>query len=539
MKNINKIMRKLKEKSKRSKEDSEHFASLRKLIEQFQFEEAAASIVSKIEENNYWPSSYQKQLEFLLPHCHIASIEDEYSRTVDLLSAMDRGLAAVAEVLSTGSLIIINKESRWSHETPLTEAIIRRNTSVINYLIACGATNLTGSNINRPINDDKKTLLHIACELRDIHLVAMILSQTTEVNDADRNGVTALEIASNPDKGDPAIASLLINRGAIMFPDDHPVKTKKKNQPQSPFMEAMIAKDAKALTDMLQGGYQPNRVEIKSCKDIFPDFYAILNKPYRDRRNDAIQRSIFRQFKYKDSELKPLFEVIFRDNDEEKADLIKNIETLYYHQNTILKPLLDIALLASKKQHKAGIEKGKTLKILMTDNIDISEFEASREGFQGLYTDNNTVFIANVVLLHQTRLGTLLHELKHFSDKQVYNSSLQPYTPNEQSGFLEMKSQLKEQCERYFQSIPIDSSDIDRAMYSSIYSAFKLYYTHQQDAEVLVKVPEIIGHLGLDEGYGWLKKNVPFLLDYYENVFNPACENYLKEIAKPDQRNAP
>lgn len=66
-------------------------------------------------------------------------------------------------------------------------------------------------------------------------------------------------------------------------------------------------------------------------------------------------------------------------------------------------------------------------------------------------------------------------------------------------------------------------------VYEAIRSVFDDYDEAGQSAEVMVKVPEIVGMLGIDQGYKWLAENEMALLSFYEFKFNHACQNFLNQ----------
>jgi len=85
---------------------------------------------------------------------------------------------------------------------------------------------------------------------------------------------------------------------------------------------------------------------------------------------------------------------------------------------------------------------------------------------------------------------------------------------------------LEKTIERMEQYTP-QSSDEARA--KALIMHVKGYNQFQQNAELIVRVPQIIAALGNEKGKDWLQQQVPELLDYYENVFNREIEIYCKE----------
>ena len=197
-----------------------------------------------------------------------------------------------------------------------------------------------------------------------------------------------------------------------------------------------------------------------------------------------------------------------------------------------MKPLLNLVALAAAGQHPDGQQLGKKLKIVIADNVDVSELSASGHHARGVYKNKNSVYVAGRIQEKEIALAGTLHELKHFADKQVFGNVDLPFRGDADRDLLrQVKESLRQHANEFMQLKKTSASIKDTNIYASIMSIFTSYPPHKQDAEVMVKVPEIIGYLGMAKGYDWLKKNEPVMLTFYEKHFNPACESYLKEQA--------
>ncbi|KTC91790.1 MULTISPECIES: ankyrin repeat domain-containing protein [Legionella] len=186
----------------------------------------------------------------------------------------------------------------------------------------------------------------------------------------------------------------------------------------------------------------------------------------------------------------------------------------------------DIYDLALKKIEK---ELGMKFKIICVDAEDVGSLKPFSHEPRGLYTNKNSVFAATRDLEINGVLGLIMHESSHFTMHQLFKNSAKPYPKND----LELQQKYEKIVEITKDSLKTMLTGLadeqDEAAFEIINNVFKVYPQNEWEAELIVRVPEIMGSLGPDAGQKWLQKNSPELYGYYENVVNPAISNYLQD----------
>jgi len=542
MRNINIILAELAKESQTSESDRRHFEFLSKLLPRRNYH-ALLQHLSKATEQIIYTSDYKATLRELSEHFKIKSKKNAEKRLLKLMTAIKnphRPPAAVQDELDEGGAVVINDvyrssdpEDKHSGLAPLMAAIAKKDKELIRLLLDNGANLDKVENINARFGDLNSTALHIAVELKMYDLIVMILESKPDLELKDKIGMTPLHIAcDNDSRAD--IALLLINKGAK--PD---VAIKIIDKEITPFIMAITNNNIKLIRLMLDKGYRPTEFDLHTAKfsrekfDYNDEVYNLLKNPFRDKKNAIVRASRSSLFKTEDTTFAPIADVMFAEDPMLKAAIIKNLGEIYRDtSNPVMKPLLDLVLMGADAKHKSGLKAGKKLNIFITHNQSINDLRPDGEDHHGQYNNGNSVYVASQGGHVRNTLSTLLHELKHFADAQIYRDD-KPYLGDSQEVlFRAIKNKLKANAEKFFAQPAESRNEIDHNIYSRIYSIFTSYQPEDQDVEVLVKVPEIIGYLGLKEGYDWLKKNEPPLLNFYEKYFNPACEAYLTRQAQ-------
>ena len=516
MRNINEILDQLALASRHSKEHTRRFHFLKKMIAAGDYQEALAHINKMVNKNA--DSDYVKLLLELKQHVDptlAPNIKERFANLLHAILAKENRLQLVQQALDTGSAIVADTEYSI---TALKLAIHQKDEAVIRLLMNYGAT-LDNINVDLPLNDQNESILQIACRLKLYDLIVMALAKGANPNLADVNGTTALHIAC--EMNDDDIAILLLNKKA----NPAAVNTNGK----TPFSLAIDRKNQSILTAMLMKEYELTDDDLLQAKNVDSDIHQFLKKPFIARRNEIMQRGKFGLFPEERHSLQSLFNRIYVENVQLQADIIRRLEMIYGNQNPIMKPLLDLVLLAAEGKHDAGIQSGKKLKIIMTHHENINDLTAESQGAKGIYNASNTAYVAGFHGDKRKSLSSMLHELKHFADAQIFGASNPPYYPQHEAHFNAVKKKLNENSEHFMANKLQDAKPEDVLIYQSIHAVFTDYDAKEQDDEILVKVPEIIGLLGVNKGYKWLEEHEAGLLKYYEFRFNPVCVRYLDE----------
>lgn len=541
MRNLHKILGELHLLSAKSKSETEHFEKLGKYITAKNYAGAAhhiATYKSGLLKN----SPYHTTLLELLEHYQVKSPEDAELRLKKLILAIKiQDGIKINTALETGSLIVMNEsltsemELRYpyqANEVPLMAALAEGDKTLIELLLNAGANLDNASDINAVLNKNGETALHIACRLNLPNLIIALLQNNADPNIRDKSGKTPLHNAVS--KCDANIQMMLLNKGA-----DPTITYTYNGGEVSAFHGAYASKHIGVMQLMIQKGYKLEEIILQHAKKHHPDIYRELKAPYKKRKQDIIYSgplSMFVRAQDKPSELTPLYQAFFAENKGLAARLIPPLERIYNSDNEILKPLLDLGILAAQGRHESGVKVDKKLKVILVTNTHVGDVQPGFEAAGGLYNLKHTIYSSDHKGAIISTLGTILHELKHFADQQIYGSAHKPFFDQHKDHFMQVKARLEKSSTEYLAKHAATAApdDIDVGIYRAINSIFTGYKPSVQDAEVLVKVPEIIGYLGVERGVAWLQKNEPALLKFYIHRFNPACQAYIDKHQAPD-----
>ena len=123
-------------------------------------------------------------------------------------------------------------------------------------------------------------------------------------------------------------------------------------------------------------------------------------------------------------------------------------------------------------------------------------------------------------------MASFLHESKHFADQEVYGDTLNPFAASQQMHFEKIQENINSKIEL----MSTLQSRNDEIIYASFKGVFTHYPKAKYNAEISVKVPEVIGLLGLEAGTNWLNKNQHALFAYYQDRFNTDCQKTINKI---------
>lgn len=207
-----------------------------------------------------------------------------------------------------------------------------------------------------------------------------------------------------------------------------------------------------------------------------------------------------------------------------------------FYDCDLLKPLIEVLAIAAAGQHDFISPKNKKLKILALSKEKYSKFTPLSEIFTpwgGHYTNKNTLFIS-LGVEPNIALGTLLHEGTHFIMRQVFNNKCNPFFPGDsgKEAEKEMMEVIKITADRVTRKLRHPQDEDVKAALESIKSIFDHYPVNKHAIEMAVKIPEILGRLGVEKGSKFLKK-FPELVKYHREIIIPAINNYLSHHKLP------
>ncbi len=508
--------------------------------------------INKFKSNSLFalfPTNADKYANYLLElqkHFIVKSPKNSRKRLINLLSAIqENDEGKVNEAFNTGSGLIINDHND-AGVSPLIAALKMKNVAIINLLLRKGATLDGVVDINAPINDEGDTPLHIACELGLNQLVLELLGKNADVNVKNGQGETPLHHAIEYSQTD--IARLLLNRNA-----DPQIQVDAFKKHYNAFLLALQKKEYQIASHMVKLGYQARDSDFHYIKQfinvdyqaalLYKEMKAPLNRHKKEiMHNSKLQEvSLFSDKSLQGAEdYAAVFKNIFFAESDKKRIILSDLMSLHQNENAVLKPLLDALKLAmSGHRNPANEAKNKKpLKAVINADHNTDSLIGGA-GAWGAFKQRNTVYVAGARPV-ESILATFLHEVKHFMDQEIYGNVDKPYKEPQKRHFIAMKEVLRNSLD----ALPRDTPT--NIMLSRSFAAiFTAYPPGKQDAEILVKVPEVIGYLGMDEGYKWLKENTPSLLAFYEHRFNPACREYVARMtgqlsaeknSQPEQR---
>jgi ankyrin repeat protein len=361
--------------------------------------------------------------------------------------------------------------------------------------------------------DSGKTVLHIACEKGYTDLAQYLLENGADSNTCINQGGTFISLLYLAiQQNNTKLAQALVN---------HNVKIDK------------------ASFALLQSkiGIDPN---------LYKNMYNILKKPFKYiKEQTKLKASVRQTFFNLDTQILPadlespefllraLKSRIYADNEAGNLVIDKKLDSCFHHdnKNNILMPLLKVAALASMCIRSKRDNKKKLTAIVSDSSVSDYIMNPNHHNIYGLYPGKNTIFVFG-----NDKEGSLFHELKHFVDNEVFGSNLKSFFPQHQAEFERI---------RYFLFMKIEMGKFPKndealrhieASFRVTFDTSKTPEAHR-NIEILARVPEVLGVLGVKQGTEWLEKYTPELLNFYKNVYNPIVEEYIEK--KKSELSAP
>lgn len=119
-------------------------------------------------------------------------------------------------------------------------------------------------------------------------------------------------------------------------------------------------------------------------------------------------------------------------------------------------------------------------------------------------------------------IGIFCHELTHMACFILWNNGCKPYSES----LEDKENRLK------FKEITLDLDNryrLGETLDKIIENVFMFYSQAEHEAELIVRVPQMIAEYGKDEAFARLNKQAPELLKFYLNHVLRACKDFLAE----------
>lgn len=198
-----------------------------------------------------------------------------------------------------------------------------------------------------------------------------------------------------------------------------------------------------------------------------------------------------------------------------------------------LRPLIDMLALVACGKHDAGLAaeatgKTKKLNVFCAPELGRLMPQAGTNSAFGYFSQKTSVFVRTHGRdKYCTIVGTTIHELTHLAMFHLFRNLSKPYPGGVKADalrFAQIIDVTKEHCKRGMLSVR-DADAVEA--YRCILSVFEKYSESQRACELIVRVPQVIALLGINNGVRWLRAHVPELWEYYTDFVNPAIRAYL------------
>lgn len=531
----------------------EHYDTLKELLDKKDYEGAKQHIELGLAQFKqiFFTARYFALLVDLKKNLMYEDADDLSRRFQKLAAAIisnDQG--RLSSALQQGCLGIINTPAPQLASSgisqgslPLDIAMKQNNKNAFNFLYAKGA-----------VGSDNNQVFHFAAENGLFKIVAA-LKNNGKIQDIDvqnDKGETALWLAiknnetlqvqqllnmgADPNikpKGKASCLSWAIHHGnfalvSALLKAEVPVKVK-----DSDYIRA------KAKRNTQEGG------------KIFNILYQGVKKPLKENKRKIIEqtgqdRFFYNAFSGNEMQKNKLYQLalvnptdaIIRQvyvAEDQIKEKIHNSLSNFLTPHSILEPMLKIVALGAvgiRGVNENEAKPTKALKTIIDDknkhlmNLTLS----ASEGTSGLYNWGNSVYVARVK--HYDYSATAFHEWKHFTDKEVFGNTDMPLSGKDQKIYNEIVKKVREDMKQF----PEDNKTL-MEIKKSFVDVFSAYKSAEVNAELLARVPEVLGALGMEKGYKWLQDNTPTLLSFYEKNYNKYLEAHLEKLQKKYGQN--
>jgi len=493
-----------------SEEVREHYASLKAAVVECDQEKIKMLIDHPPSQDR--DQAYLKGLSELNEHFRPA-IETIEAKKYTLDKAITSGAAAdVHEVIQQGGITLLNEMNvlflRQVLETNDPEKIM----AIVSYL--------SKTQLEQPLDEEGNTILHYAV-LRDYHSVTEeVVRKGVDVNLKRKDGATALHLAV--DHSPYYISTLLINKNA----DVNAKQKLKEGIEVTALSRAIFYDNAPLVFALLKSGAVVDYYSLQMAKEkseSAPDIYEAVAAPVEKRKAAIIEKGpIWSKLDEADRPENPILKIIlshiYTENSQYDQQIAQRFKGIMESDNATLKPLLNIVAYAMKGAHRPDHH---PLQIIVGEENTVESL-VKREHTVGYYDKDNTIYCAGLSSAEKC-VGGILHESQHFTDQLVFGDTDKPYMT--EGNFRQMQEDVSKRTPTLPEQTPEE-----KLIKSSFSTALSEHYEkNERDAEFLVKVPEVIGILGVEKGIHWLQEQQPGLLGYYQHRHARTCNAYIVE----------
>jgi ankyrin repeat protein len=479
--------------------------------------------------------------------------KDKHDRQTKLIAAiLSDDPDKIKDALNNGGYAVITdlyhdeNNSYVNNQTPLAIALNQSKYKSVDHLLSIiGETGLikimrttnflseiTVNNKNPVIIPmQNNSLLHFAVSHNLTDILEVLLEQNIDLNVKNAENKTALDIAC--EKNNETLAIELIYHGADVK-INNPLQLAVENN-NVRLANKIIKAGALVKPDLSYDVYR----KYKNDSTKYRDLYKLFKKPFSEKKHSIIaNKSVIPTFFKPAIITKQNFEnevflnsalcsQIYIENDMLKKITAGRVQYLIQQDkkhNNLLNPLMKIVAMSSIGIRRQ-IENENFFKTIVNNEKNVMNLAmGAKTTILGRYRKKNTVFVGGKNLLDV--FGIILHEWKHYVDNEVFGSVTATFPEQNRKQFNAIKDKLFFDVHK----MPENTSEFLKIKSSF---AVAILSTDQReilvDAEILARVPEVIGILGHEDGINWLKTYTPKLFEFYQTVYNPALEAYIQK----------
>jgi hypothetical protein len=362
-----------------------------------------------------------------------------------------------------------------------------------------------------PDQKDNTTRLWRACSDGHVKAVKELLELGADPNNKDTKGLSCLALAVVKSKNKELVSLLLENKKIHFDMNAYSLAMKNSQHKYS-------SSDEVDTYNLL---YQHFKSPVRKYKKDIMTAHA---------RSDVLfKQEIFLFSSIEDNPIQSIaFQLYSKDAKLEGIILEKLLNI--YTDNQLLHPLLIIVGLGSagvRNKHKHPHVSKPLKTIIDSDNKDVRHVAlVSSDNVAGLYTRKSSVYVSRHT--ENSILGTMLHEWKHFADVEMFGNPYMALNDKEQKKYDAIIQNVS-QVVKIFPAFPESNKDYAYVK-NTFASVFRNYASNAIGYELLARVPEVIGILGVAKGMEWLTKYTPSLLDFYVNIYNTYLTNHIEKM---------
>lgn len=150
-------------------------------------------------------------------------------------------------------------------------------------------------------------------------------------------------------------------------------------------------------------------------------------------------------------------------------------------------------------------------------------FGAQADGRLSFY--NHNVYCSYDDVMSISNISIFFHEAMHLVMDFIYQNWAKPYTSqniDHKNRFEVVLQKTKSRLDEMEPNLVLDTA---KEAYDSIHSVY-MYGPDDRASELIVRIPEILVRMGIDQGIKWLS-HFEELMEYYNTVVMPDMKNYI------------